>query len=199
MPEPASTLSPPELLSPPLKARAHRQPSLRSAPYDIADVRTIRARGRTITLAGIEGFDQNQPAVRGTEHAGPARSWPGMPFAAGSATRACVAAPERRPAPRVRGHVHDQQRRDLAHALVADGLGARARRCPPALWGRGESGGGTRSRAVGLAHGREGKRSVMPGPGRCLGYASRARLVSRLPIVAPITCKTRLHPPELEA
>ena len=29
------------------------------APYDIADVRTIRARGRTITLAGIEGFDQN--------------------------------------------------------------------------------------------------------------------------------------------
>jgi endonuclease YncB( thermonuclease family) len=28
-------------------------------PYDVVDVRTIRAGGRTITLAGIEGFDQN--------------------------------------------------------------------------------------------------------------------------------------------
>jgi hypothetical protein len=28
-------------------------------PYDTVDVRTIRAGGRTITLAGIDGFDQN--------------------------------------------------------------------------------------------------------------------------------------------
>jgi len=30
-------------------------------PYDALDVRTIRAGGRMITLAGIEGFDQNAP------------------------------------------------------------------------------------------------------------------------------------------
>ena len=28
-------------------------------PYEVVDVRTIRAEGRMITLAGIEGFDQN--------------------------------------------------------------------------------------------------------------------------------------------
>jgi endonuclease YncB( thermonuclease family) len=59
-PEPASTLSPPELLSPPQNAASTPATVIAvGPPYDIADVRTIRARGRTITLAGIEGFDQN--------------------------------------------------------------------------------------------------------------------------------------------
>src|SRR5215210_7181562 len=56
---PASLLSPKPLNSP---QTAERPPSAVIAvrpPYDVVDVRTIRAGGRTITLAGIEGFDQN--------------------------------------------------------------------------------------------------------------------------------------------
>src|SRR5215210_9001465 len=56
---PASLLSPKPLNSP---QTAERPPSAVvkvEPPYDVVDVRTIRAGGRTITLAGIEGFDQN--------------------------------------------------------------------------------------------------------------------------------------------
>jgi endonuclease YncB( thermonuclease family) len=60
LPEAAASLLSPEPLNPP--PMAERPPSAVvtvTPPYDVVDVRTIRAGGRTIMLAGIEGLNQN--------------------------------------------------------------------------------------------------------------------------------------------
>jgi endonuclease YncB( thermonuclease family) len=59
-PGPSPSLPSPEPLSP-LQTAASAPATVIAfrPPYDVVDVRTIRAGRRTITLAGIEGFDQN--------------------------------------------------------------------------------------------------------------------------------------------
>ncbi len=59
-PQPSPSLLTPEPLNP--APTVERPPSTAITlrpPYDVVDVRTIRAGGRTIMLAGIEGLNQN--------------------------------------------------------------------------------------------------------------------------------------------
>src|SRR5215210_2503613 len=119
---PASLLSP-EPLNPPQSAE--RPPSAVVTirpPYDVVDVRTIRAGGRTITLAGIEGFDQNATcrARDGTRWSCAKLAREALRARVGNQSLTCSTEQEASATVLV-ATCTTRAGDDLAHALVADG------------------------------------------------------------------------------
>ena len=132
---PASLLSP-EPLNPPQSAE--RPPSAVvkvEPPYDVVDVRTIRAGGRTITLAGIEGFDQNATcrARDGTRWSCAKLAKDGLRSRVGNQSLNCKSEGDAGGTALV-ATCMTSAGEDLARALVADGW-ARARDDTPQLYG----------------------------------------------------------------
>ena len=161
-PQPSPSLLTPEPLNPaPMVERPASTVITLRPPYEVVDVRTIRASGRTITLAGIEGFAQSATcrARDGTRWSCAKLARDALRSRIGSQSLRCSTEGQASAAMFV-ATCTTLSGEDLARTLVAEGW-ARARRRPLAIWVRDESSRGTRARAVGLAHRRTGQGSVM--------------------------------------